>query len=248
MCDQCLPSRRQLLKLSALGAAAATIVPACQSTPAISDLPEVYEDHLSAGNGPKAVSIDPKSIVLPPPQPAQRSDYGDIMPRSAWSRYSLTLRDATPINGIKRITIHHSGDGKPFLGESVADVARHLQVVQQAHLQRGMIDIAYHFAVDRTGRLWQLRWLAYEGQHVRIGRNGVRNNEHNVGIVVLGDFNLQYPTPVQRDRLFSLARLVRSKYQLVPSSVVMHGELVSTDCPGRRLIPLILDGRRRGLL
>jgi N-acetyl-anhydromuramyl-L-alanine amidase AmpD len=152
------------------------------------------------------------------------------------------------MGGVARVTIHHSGDGKPYLGETTAEVARHLQAVQLGHLQRGMIDIAYHFAVDRTGRVWQLRWLQYEGQHVRNSVNGTRNNAHNVGICMLGDFNVQPVTVAQRDRLCEMVKLIRSKYALAPGAVFMHGELVDTDCPGKSLKPVIADARRRNAL
>jgi N-acetyl-anhydromuramyl-L-alanine amidase AmpD len=152
------------------------------------------------------------------------------------------------MNGVQRITLHHSGDGKPFLATSIADTARHLQAVQRAHFQRGMIDIAYHFAIDRAGRAWQLRSLLYEGQHVRIGQNGTRWNEHNLGIVTLGDFNLQSPTAPQFARLLSLVRLVQQKYAIPLNRVRMHGELVQTDCPGRHLVPLLLDARAKNVL
>ncbi len=255
MCDHCDSfTRRDLLKLAGLSAALAFT--GCDTNPGITDLPEVYSDHLTqtrgdAESGP--VHIDPKKIVVPPPQPAQHSDYGDIMPRSAWTNTPLQLSNANLLNGVNRITLHHTGDGKPFMGESTEDVARHLQIVQQAHLQRGMIDIAYHFAVDRTGRVWQLRWLQYEGQHVRIGKNGVRNNEHNIGVVTLGDFTLQSPTIVQRDRLFTLVRLLRKEYS-PPGSlfgylpVSMHGELVDTTCPGPHLASQIRAARTNGII
>jgi len=206
-------------------------------------------------SGGARVKIDPKKVVVPPPVPAQASEYGSIMPRAAWTAVPLALRKGVEMNGVSKITIHHSGDGKPFMGNTVADVARHLQVVQQAHLQRGMIDIAYHFAVDRMGRVWQLRWLQYEGQHVRIGKNGQRNNEHNIGVVVLGDFNVQAVTAPQRDRLVGLVQLLATKYGLTTAqnrpranTVYMHGELVDTDCPGSALKPLVADARRGGMI
>jgi len=248
MCDQCdnsSLSRRELLKLA--GAASALFLASCQDEPAVPILPDVvYEEHLVEGAG--AVRIDPKLIKPPPPMPAQKSTYGDIMPRAAWTRTPLRLREGTPMDGIHKITIHHSGDGKPFLGTTPTEVATHLQIVQQAHLQRGMIDIAYHFAVDRTGRLWQLRWLAYEGQHVRMSKNGTRNNEHNVGVVVLGDFNIQAPTVAQRDRLFELIRKIKLEYSPPPMTalpVYLHGEIVETDCPGKRLAPILKEARQR---
>ena len=247
MCDACDGfSRRTFLKAAtALGAAG--IVASCQTEPpAAQTIPDVYDDHLSEESG--GVKIDPSKIKVPPPQPPQVTEYGEIMPRAAWTGVPLRLANGNPMDGVNKLTIHHSGDGKPFLGESTADVARHLQIVQQAHLQRGMIDIAYHFAVDRTGRVWQLRWLEYEGQHVRRSPNGVPNNPHNIGVVMLGDFDKQGVTVNQRDRLFTMVRLLRNKYSLAQRVVYMHGELVGTSCPGARLRPLIQDARRRAIL
>jgi hypothetical protein len=254
MCRHCSSfSRREVLKLTALGLGAAALG-ACSDADR-HDLPDVYQDHLVQESGAGKVRIDSSKLFTTPSVPPQSSEYGSIMPRSAWTNSPLALRNGTSMNGVTKITIHHSGDGKPFMGNSTADVARHLQVVQQAHLQRGMVDIAYHFGIDRMGRAWQLRWLQYEGQHVRVGRNGKRNNEHNIGVVVLGDFNVQAVTAQQRDRLFELVRLLAAKFALTtaagrprPNTVFMHGELVDTDCPGQALKPWILDARRRAVI
>ena len=243
MCENCCGiSRRDMIKTVAAGVVAAVVgsLAGCQ---------QVGRTEGAVKAGP--VKIDVTKIVVPPAVPAQKSEFGEIMPRRSWTRAGLTLARGDAMDGVRRITIHHSGDGKPFLGESVVDVARHLQIVQQAHLQRGMVDIAYHFAVDRAGRVWQLRWLQYEGQHVRMGKNGVRNNAHNVGIVVLGDFNRQAVTAAARDRLFVLVGLVRDQYaprRPGDIAVSMHGDLVDTDCPGRQLRPLVEAARRRGIV
>src|SRR4051812_33510394 len=121
MCDHCHPTRREILKLAA--ASLAATLAACQANPAndhaVSDLPDafLYDDHLKGEQGQKLapVKIDPKTIVVPPPPPAERTDFGDIMPRRAWTRIPLELPSGDSIDGIKKITIHHSGDGKPFL-------------------------------------------------------------------------------------------------------------------------------------
>lgn len=237
---------RSFLKTVAATLAAMALGACVNDVPTV-DLPDPYHQQVVDEFGPP-VRIDKTRIVAQPPAPPQPSEYGFIMGRSAWTSMPLQLKNGTAMDGITRITLHHSGDGKPFIGESPADVARHLQIVQQAHLQRGMIDIAYHFAIDRTGRVWQLRWLGYEGQHVRNSANGTRNNAHNVGIVLLGDFNVQSVPAAQRDRMCELVRLIRSKYSLRPADVFMHGEEVDTDCPGKALKPLILDARRRNAL
>ena len=247
MCDHCeinLPTRRTILKLMAAMSAAA--LPACQAEDPPLPLPDAYHDHLMSEQPGGAVRIDTSKVLAPPPTPATTTDHGSILPRSAWTSTPLTLRNGIPMESVSKLTIHHSGDGKQFLATSTADVIRHLQIVQQAHLQRGMVDIAYHFAVDRAGRAWQLRWLQYEGQHVRPGKSGVKNNPHNIGVVAIGDFNLQPLPAAQRDRLIDLVKLLCTKYALSSAAVHMHGELVDTDCPGKHLEPEIKAARREG--
>ena len=140
----------------------------------------------------------PPEPPSPAPTPPQKPPTATSSPASAWTGSPAAIPNWRPMNGVSRLTVHHSGDGKPFLATSTADTIRHLQLVRQAHLRRGMVDIAYHFAVDRAGRVWQLRSLLYEGQHVRPSANRkIFWNEHNIGIVTLGDFNLQSPTPAQ---------------------------------------------------
>ena len=244
MCERCDGvSRRGFLAGALL--AAATIA-GCEEQPiaAQRDPQEKLE-----GEGSKTPIVqDSRPIIIPPTVAPKRTEYGDILPRHAWTLVPMEYGRGRPMNGVDRITLHHSGDGKPFLATSMADTARHLQLVQRAHLQRGMIDIAYHFAIDRAGRAWQLRSLLYEGQHVRIGANGTRWNAHNIGIVTLGDFNLQSPTEAQFARLLAFAKLVRAKYAVPVKNVRVHGELVDTDCPGRHLAPRIVDARARALL
>ena len=246
MCECCWGvSRRTVLKGAVVGMAGMLI--GCPPTPEQHDLPDPYENALE-GEGPEPV-MAPKTIVLPPVTPPQKTEYGDIMPRSAWTDSPLTINRWRPMDGVTRITVHHSGDGKPFLATSTVETIRHLQLVRQAHLQRGMVDIAYHFAVDRAGRVWQLRSLMYEGQHVRPSKDRrIFWNEHNIGVVTLGDFNLQMPTQAQVDRLIAFVHLVRAKYALPVSQVYVHGELVQTDCPGRHLGPAVKAARSKGLV
>jgi hypothetical protein len=219
-------------------------VPGCPPPPR-TQLPDPYETDLE-GEGPKA-AVNPQVVPLPPPTPPQQTPYGDIMPRRAWTGSPLAIPHWRLMDGVSRLTVHHSGDGKPFLATSVPDTVRHLQGVREAHLRRGMVDIAYHFAVDRAGRVWQLRSLMYEGQHVRPSKDRrIFWNEHNIGIVTLGDFNLQSPTPAQVSRLISFVHLVRGKYAIPLSRLSIHQELVQTDCPGKRLAPLVKEARVRG--
>src|SRR5205085_1881586 len=73
---------------------------------------------------------------------------------------------------------------------------------------RHWADIAYHFVVDRAGRVWQARPLAYQGAHVK------GHNPHNLGIVLLGNFNTQSPAAAQLTALTLFIPFLRKIYDI----------------------------------
>ena len=181
--------------------------------------------------------------ALPPPvtRVAPTNSYG-ILPRSMWARSGPDLSRVDPMDGVKLITFHHSGDPKPFLSSDFGDTAQHLEYVREYHRSRNFQDIGYHFAIDRAGRVWQLRSLKYQGQHVRY------NNEHNVGVVVLGNFDMQPMTQAQKDKVRIFGSLLRKQYTLPIARVYTHQEIVSTECPGHGMQPYMVSIRRQGLV
>jgi len=146
------------------------------------------------------------------------------------------------MNGIKRITFHHSGDPKPFTTTDFTETAQHLEFVRSYHRSRNFQDIGYHFAIDRAGRVWQLRSLLHQGQHVR------SNNEHNLGVVVLGNFDQQPMSPAQRDKVKIFAALLRKQYALPVARVCTHQEIVATGCPGRGMQSYMAELRKKRLI
>ncbi|HUO10236.1 MAG TPA: peptidoglycan recognition family protein [Phycisphaerae bacterium] len=183
------------------------------------------------------------SHPLPPPvvkaEPA--NTYG-ILPRSMWARGGPDMSRVDPMNGVKLITFHHSGDPKPFWASDFGETAQHLEYVREYHRSRNFQDIGYHFAIDRVGRVWQLRSLKFQGQHVRY------NNEHNVGVVVLGNFDMQPMTQQQKDKVRIFGTLLRKQYSLPISRVYTHQEIVSTECPGHGMQPYMVSIRRQRLI
>jgi hypothetical protein len=186
----------------------------------------------------------PPGKPLPPPVTTRPpSTTFDIIPRTAWARQGPNMSTIEPMNGVRLITFHHSGDPKPFTSNDYAETAQHLESVRNYHRnEKKWQDIGYHFAIDRAGRVWQLRSLAYEGQHVRY------NNEHNVGVVVLGNFDLQSMTQAQKDKIRSFGTLVRKQYNLSASRIYTHQEIVKTECPGDNMQPYMVEIRRKGLV
>lgn len=243
-------TRRSLMTLLGITATAA-FLSACESTGSdnhvVSNLPE-QPLWPGAGSGPLVPDPEnyapPKAPVYSPPlRPLPKvTSAGGIILREAWARQGPNLRTIDPMNGVRMITFHHSGDPKPFYQDGFAETAQHLEWVREYHRSRNFQDIGYHFAIDRMGRVWQLRSLKYQGQHVRY------NNEHNIGVVVLGNFDIQLPTQAQRDRICVFGRTLRNQYGLLPKYVFTHQEIVSTSCPGKNLQPYMKQVRKQGLV
>jgi hypothetical protein len=120
--------------------------------------------------------------------------------------------------------------------------AGELETIREFHAgtrptDRKWADIAYHFAVDRAGRVWQARPLAYQGAHVH-GHNG-----HNLGIVLLGNFQIQSPSAAQLTALMAFIDFTRRLYKIPLNQIFTHGELGQTDCPGQ-LLQAFMDRTR----
>ncbi len=240
-------SRRAFVGLMGLGGAAA-FLGGCENTP-----PQTAE----AASTPVPMATAPSRTLVPsdefappvpthplPPPPVRiepRNTYG-ILPRSMWAKAGPDLARVDPMNGVQLITFHHSGDPVPFWATDFGETAQHFEYVREYHRSRNFQDIGYHFGIDRVGRVWQLRSLKYQGQHVRY------NNEHNIGVVVLGNFDLQPMTQPQKDKVRVFATLLRKEYGLPISRVFTHREIVSTECPGRNMQPYMVAIRKQRLI
>ncbi|MGN6366701.1 MAG: peptidoglycan recognition protein family protein [Phycisphaerae bacterium] len=243
-------SRRGFLGLlSAAGAAAYLFGCENNQTATTSAGRSALPDAIAPASASKSLIAEnefaPPTPTAPLPPPVVKAEphntYG-IIPRSMWARGGPDLSRVDPMNGVKLITFHHSGDPKPFWENGFGETAQHLEYVREYHRSRNFQDIGYHFAIDRMGRVWQLRSLKYQGQHVRY------NNEHNVGVVVLGNFDMQPMTQAQKDKVRIFGALLRKQYALPIPRVYTHQELVSTECPGHGMQPYMVAIRRQRLI
>ncbi|MBP5233431.1 MAG: N-acetylmuramoyl-L-alanine amidase [Planctomycetes bacterium] len=146
----------------------------------------------------------------------------------------------TRMGGYDRITVHHEGNATPNYDSSVTAVAACLRRIQSEHCKRmGAGDIGYHFIIDRQGMIWQGRELCYQGAHVK------SNNSNNIGIMCLGNFEIQQPTQAQVNTLASLCRALMAGYHIPANRLYGHRELRSTACPGRNLFPQLVNIRKQ---
>jgi len=165
-----------------------------------------------------------------------------ILARSAWADDSPIVSRLNPMGQPWRITVHHEGmDVNDVTG--VQEVAARLRTVtkaQQRPTSRGGLgagDLAYHYCIDRAGRVWAGRSLAWQGAHA----GNFAANVGNVGIVVLGNFELQKPTATQLSSLRRLLLDLCQRYGIARDNIYGHNEvkvqygLPATCCPGKFL-------------
>jgi N-acetyl-anhydromuramyl-L-alanine amidase AmpD len=160
---------------------------------------------------------------------------------------------AGPLKGVpdkmsspRRITVHHSG-GKAFGDSSAEATGKMIRSIQQNHQQeRGWCDIGYHFIIDRGGRVWEGRPASQLGAHA----GSISMNQANLGIVVLGNFDLQAPARAQLSSLERLLVVLCRRHGIRRTEVYGHGEVRrkegagATECPGRLLSAWVEDFRR----
>jgi hypothetical protein len=146
----------------------------------------------------------------------------------------LPTRPVVPrrdLTRVERVVIHHTAvrvkKGQPqsyYTGV-------HLPAIARGHVNtNGWETIAYHYAVDDQGRVYQLN------NQDTLSHHTYGHNTTSIGVVLLGSFQDVYnrglgewqaedPTPAQ---LEATAKLLRS----IGKPFVMHRQLVGTQCPG----------------
>ncbi|MFI4896352.1 MAG: peptidoglycan recognition family protein [Phycisphaerales bacterium JB059] len=199
--------------------------------PSIARAPTRVEPWIAPAPAPTAT---PETLPTTPPP-----SISGVISRSHWAKGAPRPWLADPMDGIRRITVHHDGMS-PFTSSTWGSAARRIEAIRNAHTGKGWADIGYHYVIDPAGRIWQARPLELQGAHVKSA------NPHNLGICVLGNFERQRPT---RAAMTSLENLIASEMRRlrVPlSEVRTHQEFAPTACPGRSLQAMMNASRSRG--
>jgi len=181
------------------------------------------------------------AVVQAPRIPLDPGPLPGVMGRSQWtSRGVARAGDINPMNGVRRITVHHDGM-PPVAMRSVGDVGGRIEQIRQSHVSgRGWADIGYHYVVDQQGRVWEGRNIRFQGAHVK------DQNENNLGILVLGNFDRQQPTASQIQALDRFVAAQMQRYRINLRDVRTHQERAPTECPGRNLQGYIVRSRSGG--
>ncbi len=141
--------------------------------------------------------------------------------RSLWNR---TTTDA--------IIVHH-------IGNTNDDVSA--ATVHRWHKQNGWAGIGYHFLIRKDGTIERGRPMGTIGAHC------YGENDHTIGVNLVGNFEEYMPEPAQIASAKRLIAAICRFYGFAPSAdtIFGHRDFNATACPGQNLydlLPDIIDG------
>ncbi len=173
--------------------------------------------------GPDPLAPPPAEAV---PAVAQQPDYR-LVSRRDWGAPPIKANH-DPMRGVSRITVHHTGHIAGM--DALSD--RHLvQSITRYHRDhQHWADIGYHYLVGRDGTVYAGRPPQIQGAH-----SGGINNEHNLGVAMIGCFDYALPQRCQLRALAALVRDLTHQHSVGRHRVLAHRDLSVTDCPGDAL-------------
>jgi N-acetylmuramoyl-L-alanine amidase-like protein len=221
----------RILGLILLGA----LLAGCQQANSESQLPEVMFD------GPQVRATtrpDANSAVLASAQQKPAATPQILTANPAPQALKIVPADGSvPADWIPRATprdwqwivIHHSAT-------SYGSAA----IIDTWHRQRGFDCLGYHWVIDNgngnpdgmieVGPRWPIqKW----GAHTRTADN--RFNDFGIGICLVGNFDVDHPTPAQIKSLVRLVTYLMRTYHIPLNHVIGHSDAKPTDCPGKYL-------------
>jgi N-acetylmuramoyl-L-alanine amidase len=200
---------RGIVASIALSAAGLIGTSGCQSARPVSVA------HLPPPNfdGPKIVNSTPHAAAPLVRSPGGISGPGDWSPQ-------------VPARPWRWIVIHHS-----------ASPSGSMAVFDKEHRAKGWDGVGYHFVIGNgtnsgDGQIEITpRWPVQKwGAHAKTLDN--RFNEYGIGICMVGNFDVERPTPAQVKSLTRLTAWLMQTYRIAPQNVLGHRDTKPTDCPG----------------
>lgn len=164
---------------------------------------------------------------------------GGVIRRAQWAKGSPVPALMERAQPYYRITLHHDGMNA-FTSVARGDAAERLENIRRAHRSKNWGDVGYHYLIDPAGRVWEGRPLMYQGAHVG------HQNEGNLGICLMGNYERQYPNAAQLETIERFVGEMMSQYRVDVRNVRTHREMAPTACPGRNLQPRLVAMRRSG--
>lgn len=149
-----------------------------------------------------------------------------LVPRSRWTKVAPRSNNR-PIGRVTRITIHHTAEHGAVATLPDIEVVRRIENYHRNG--RKWCAIGYHYLVGKDGRVYEGRPANLQGAHV------LSENENNIGISMMGDYNKKMPSPRQLAALKSFLEDTRDRFKVGKNRVYGHRDLNRSECPGDAL-------------
>jgi hypothetical protein len=183
------------------------------------------------------------------------NDWTYDVTRDKQGDYYLLYQDQIKHNKTK-LVVHHTAM-EYDTNRTETEIRASLQRIYKYHtIDRDFGDIGYNFLIDHLGNIYEGR----AGGEGAVGMHVAYNNIASIGISLMGNFEESQPTQAQVDALTNLLTALAKKYQIDPNAtqnyfqpsstapymtvktlptIVGHGDIAPTACPGKSLSPLL---------
>lgn len=190
------------------------------------------------GSDPLAHLSAPEDDVIPstpmtddvsepdPDLPALSGTGYVLVPRSRWTKVA-PRSNSRPIGRVTRITIHHTAEHGAVATLPDIEVIRRIENYHRNG--RKWCAIGYHYLVGKDGRVYEGRPANLQGAHV------LSENENNIGISMMGDWDKKLPSTRQLSALKSFLDDTRDRFKVGKNRVYGHRDLNRSVCPGEAL-------------
>jgi hypothetical protein len=162
-----------------------------------------------------------------------------IVSQEDWGGKAQPLPDSRKQEKLEWITIHHAGE-KWTGARSPDDYIRSMQAWGQR--EKGWPDLPYHFLIAPDGRIFQGRLIEYEPDS-----NTKYPLAGNIGVEMMGNFEIQRPSPQQLQSVVKLVAWLWQEYKIAPDHIRGHKDAAvnQTSCPGKDFYRYLEDGTFR---
>jgi hypothetical protein len=143
---------------------------------------------------------------------------------------------------IERLTIHHTGVELEDNREAPSRLRAHQDFHQR---DRGWPDLAYHFAVDREGNIYEGRSTDFRGDTA----TSYDPTGHFLAVLE-GNFDVETPADPQMQSLVVLLAWASDRYSVGVNAIKSHRDYAprETACPGANLYAQLETGAITGMV
>ncbi len=210
--------------------------------------PETVEKSLTFHGGPRTITheVGPMETVW------RISRMYDVTPESIYAANGLRPGEELKIGRMLTIpnarmqrqivNLYANGQWKYIIVHHTATDTGNAKTINRSHGERGFWNgLGYHFLIDNgtmgkgDGQIeMSPRWIRQQnGAHCK----AAGMNEKAIGVALVGNFDVDTPTPNQMQALSFLLKTLSSYYHIQSGCIMGHGEVggARTDCPGKRL-------------